>query len=1613
MSTQVHVSTSFVRLHLLLSEQMPEKLLANELSASSAMLWKDALYPEDLRIMKKVWTEHIHKLPYQDLANQLDIADQLAVYIMVTNFFIDMRIGENIPQPTANKFVNEIVTDFFMYYLHEKLYKIKSIKKLIYLALDKNNPLNPYILVYLNGEKIPEILPFLWNKYTKLEPLKYKPYLSADQEAECIAVYYRQHVEWLSILILFLERFPDKAKAEILQEIITFLLKNHFLHPTATQLHNYPNTAFIVKSILYFSILLALKSSCILADKGAITEKLCKEFLKLIQPNDPTSAPFVLTFTLLLKGILVIGERNVRNIGAEAVLIGGLVSLEDLVKFKLFQRCEYLRNVVGTIISEVLLKLLDNFEIEPIQQTETIFSLATNGFSLCDTAVITNNISIVQNTILAFCFDSFPIIFKPMMELLCELVPILTAEQMYNTLAKLNWFNTPPSGDISNSEDKERYLTDTTEIMKSRNCILCIPGETFGCIVEWSGDTYIKWEFVFSAWMLFLGRLELFVDELTISSEDVEKVGMILKLIHSLLKQDESMYNELDVFCSICPSVLSRIISSNVEEKSDVILYSISLLNILSRKDPSLYLQEMTDSNVYQRIQELSISLINNPKSLTRDNTKLSNTILGVLELFRNIFTNNPSHVSENFSLASIRFIQQLLRHNTSVTDNESLLNIHTHILTLLTDIHSMLPDWCNSETKGINSMGHVFSDFLLQEKSVMELLFFDFNILRILMESQQSDFLRNSCSNLIVLILSLLENLLVKFEKRYFHLVESYIVRPVDSFIHILSQITMSPHGSQLTLATLRLLKQLCRHSDFSLMVCLGNSANALRSSLTTKLKSPPVMVSNQVRVEILHFVEQVLKFQPSFAEFIFGKDDHNIVSIVIELLDVYGKERVHASLLAACMELLTVVWITRRDCIDQESLGNLWKNVQSILPLFYRKNMEYNEPIMDLSHGIVTVMMIEFYNSLFIEKIDPIFKDCILLFLNATHMEHYFNLAFTIQSESTLSYSQKQRKFALLIRQFMSILTVKAERIDFINSYYEKVNKTFIYDITFDQLDLLVENNKLFEVEEIFSEVILVLVSLLKSWSDTIENFHDKYSSFVSVSTWIVSFGNVSCQPFEFYLTSSLLLLQSRISYKKTKNGVFSLMSSLFTNIIKIFSEMLLTNSNIGDSLHELVILNLSEIMQQDSNSTLFETVETTPLYFLIIECLKRSAIRNKLNLINSYLLLLTSFSKYEVFAKSQDLSLYFQVVSDLLYCCSTEEIEVKRSYHDIWCTLLDLLSTSLISGKHTFLNEAKFYLDGVRFINEMNRNISNCNNVLVLKENYHLTMLLLHLSKVQNYQINVPFDQLTFALIRIIEVCIELLLHHDKLTRICINTENTLQTESKAKLISEEISDVFSDRTALEDIAKHWLIKTLRVALTSLHILTPSVEQILSYPTSDYMVYCFIYNFQQPQHAYNRLLQPVSALCSCLTVSLDLMNKIPAKSPNQNSVSPSEFAKRKNQITSFSWVKNFIEITLSLILSQSCMVILSSITQANKQLFKIHVSGEIENFLLSLLRVLNRKNIQTTPIKRRSRLACSLSFQSVGDSLSVKSSSLGFGDHPDQIFFMTVDNLRKHIF
>ena len=110
----------------------------------------------------------------------------------------------------------------------------------------------------------------------------------------------------------------------------------------------------------------------------------------------------------------------------------------------------------------------------------------------------------------------------------------------------------------------------------------------------------------------------------------------------------------------------------------------------------------------------------------------------------------------------------------------------------------------------------------------------------------------------------------------------------------------------------------------------------------------------------------------------------------------------------------------------------------------------------------------------------------------------------------------------------------------------------------------------------------------------------------------------------------------------------------------------------------------------------------------------------------------------------------------------------------------------------------------------------------------------MLLLHLSKVQDYQVNVPFDQLTFALIRIIEVCIELLLHHDKLTRICINTENTLQTESKAKLISEEISDVFSDRTALEDIAKHWLIKTLRVALTSLHILTPSIEQIISHPT-----------------------------------------------------------------------------------------------------------------------------------------------------------------------------------
>ena len=663
-----------------------------------------------------------------------------------------------------------------------------------------------------------------------------------------------------------------------------------------------------------------------------------------------------------------------------------------------------------------------------------------------------------------------------MMELLCELVSVLTAEQMYSTLAKLNWFNTPLSGDISNSEDKERYLTDTTEILKSRNCILCIPGETFGSIVEWSGDTYIKWEFVFSAWILFLGRLELFVDELTISSEDVEKVGMILKLIHSLLKQDETMYNELDVFCTMCPSVLARVISSNVEEKSDVIIYSISLLSILSRKDPSLYIQEMTDSNTYQRIQELSISLISNPKTLTRDNSKLSNTILGVLEAFRDIFINNPSHVSESFSLASIHFIQQLLRHNTPVTDNESLLNIHTQMLILLTNIHSKLPDWCNSETEGINSMGLLFSDFLLRERSIMELLFFDFNILKRLMESQQSDFLRNSCSNLIVLILTLLEKLLVKFEKRYFQLIESYIVRPVDSFIHVLSQITMSPHGSQLTLATLRLLKELCRHSEFSLMVCLGNSANALRSSLTTKLKSPPVMVSNQVRVEILHFVEQVLKFQPSFAEFIFGKDDHNTVSIVIELLDVYGKERVHASLLAACMRLLTVVWVTRRDCIDQESLANLWKNVQSILPLFYRKNMEYNEPIMDLSHGIVTVMMVEFYNSLFIEKIDSNFKDCISLFLNNTHMEHYFNLAFTIQSESSFIYSQKQRKFAVLLRQFMSILTVKAERIDFINSYYEKDNnKKFIYDITFDQLEFLVKNNKLYEVEEIFSEVLL----------------------------------------------------------------------------------------------------------------------------------------------------------------------------------------------------------------------------------------------------------------------------------------------------------------------------------------------------------------------------------------------------------------------------------------------------------------------------------------------------------------------------------------------------------
>ena len=1613
----VNSSSSFVRLHLLLSESLPEQLLVSELAAFHALLWKDALYPDQLKMMKKVWTDLKHKAPYQHLANQLDIADQLAVYIMVTSYYVDMRVGENIPKFPASKFPNELISNFFIYYLHEKLYKIKSIKKLISLALERKHPLNSCILVYLNSDKIPDILPFLWKKYTSLEILKYKPYLSPEEEASCIAIYYRQHIEWLAVVILFIHRFPDKAVEGILKEIITFLLKNSFLHPSCTQLHGYQNTAFTVKSILYFSILLSLKCVCLLADKGAINEKVCRDFFKLIVPNEATCAPFVLTLTMLLKGVLLIGDKNVRNLGGEAILGGALVSLEDLVKFRLFQRCEHLRNIVGLILTDVLFKLLDNFEIEPIGQTNTIFSLATNGFAACEMAISANNLSIMKSTILAYCFDSFPVFFKPMMEFLCALVATLSAKQMYGMLGSLDYFNTLLAGDISNSEETDRYLTDTTEIIKSRSCLLCIPGETYGRIVEWSGDTYIKWEFVFSAWMLFIGRLELFVDELTVSSEDIEKAGMILKLVDSILTNDKNMFSELNVFCSLSPGILSRAISLNLEEKADLIIHSIGLISFLCTADTDSFLQEMTDANTFGMLEVLSVSIINNPASLTRDNTKLFNIILSLLELFGNILTRDPKYTSESFSLSFINFLQQLLRHSIPISDNEYQLKVHTRVFSLLIDTQQLLQDWKKSENKNILDLSKTFSTFFQQENSIIELLFFDFNILKRLMESQQSDFLRGSCTSLLELILKLLTRLLETFDKAYFKLMESYIVRPDNSLIHVLSDITMSLHGSQLTLSTLSLMRELCRHSDFSLMVCLGRTANALKSSLTIKLRSPTEMVSSNVQIEILRFTEQVLKYQPSFAEFIFSRDDQNIVSNVVELLDKYGKDRVHAGLLAACLSLLTVIWVTRRDCIREETLTNLWKYMKVIMPLFYRKNMEYTEQIIELTQGVVTVMMIEFYNSLFIEKIDPNFKESILCFLNDTFLENYFNLAFTTRQERTPNYSRMQTRFAVALKQFVSILTVKAHKIDFIDSYFDKTRKKFVIEVSFDQLDLMVKNNHIYEVEDLFSELMLVMVSLLKNWADCIDGFHELFNSYVSVSTWLVSVGNVACLPFKYYLTGSLLLLQNSLSRhtnlnRRSKDSSSLPMSLLFTNIITVFSEIMRSYSSVEDSLHELVILNLSEILHQDCNSIIFDSVETTPLYFLIIECLKRSAIQNKLNLTNSYLLLLLSFSKYEVFAKSQDLSLYFQVVSDLLYSCSSEDMEVKQSYHEIWCTLLDLLSTCLISGKHNFLNEAKYYLDGVRFINEINANISHCNSLLVLKENYHLAMLLLHLSKVQNYQINLPFDHLALSLIRIIEVCIELLLHTDKLTRICINTEDALQSESKARLISEEISDVFSDRSALIDKAKLWLIKTLRVALTSLHILTPSVEQILSYPTSDYMVYCFIYNFQQPQ-SYNRLIQPVSALCSCLTVSLELLNKIPAKSPNQNSTNTNEFVKKRNQISSFSWVKNFIEITLSLILSQSCMVILSPVPQANKQLFKIHVSGEIENFLLSLLRVLNRKNIQTTPSKRRSRLTCSLSVQSTGDSLSIKSSSLGFGDHPDQIFFMTVDNLRKHIF
>ena len=1621
MSLQGQANPSFIRLRYLLTEPIPEQLLRSELTAYNQMLWKDAWYPDHTGgIMNKLWVNAKNKAPYQDIALQLDIGDQLAIFIMLTAYYHDMKAGEEIPQITTNKFPIEVVANFFTYYLHEKLDKIKSIKIMLSLALDKNHPLNSFILVYINSDKVPDLLSFLWKKYVSLEPLKYKPYLSSEEEARCIILYYKQHIEWLTVIILYLHRFPEKAQDNLLKEILIFSLKNRFLHPTCIQLQNYPNSAFTVKSVLYFSILLTLKVTSILAENSALNEKFCKELFVLIPPNDVTAAPFIMSFTMMLNGVLVIGASNVWNLGAQSILGGALVALDDLLKFKLFQRCQFLRNIAGGIIAKVIFKLLDNFEIEPIDQTETIFSLACNSFSSSDPIVNSTNLSIAKETILNYCLNSFPLIFKPTMAFLCALAPTLTARQAYSMLGSLQFFNTPLSGDISLSEDRERCLTETTEILKSRTCALYIPGRTFGEIVEWGGQAAIKWKFVFSAWNLFLGRLELFVDESNITIGDLEKASLILKLVHCLLDQDRSLFDELNGFCCIASAVFSRAVEIQFEEKGDILFHSIKLVNLLGEIDCDFFSTEMTNASAFSNAIYLTDAIVNNPSSFTRENSKLFDVILALLDLYDVVLSKRdiPTQIPDTFVLSYKQLLQHILKNNLSFNDNEVMLKMHKKVILVITNIQGNLEDWEKSEIEISGLVHKSFNSFLLKETAIMELMFFQFDMLNRLTESQQSDFLRDACVSLLVSILKLLETLLENFGKAYFTLIQAYIVRPEHSFIHVLSEIIMSLNGSELMLASLGVLKELCRHSNFSLMVCLGNTVKSLKSSLTTKLRSSPVLLSSEVRIEILCFIQRVLQFQPSFAEYIFNQEDQNVITILIELLGNYGRDRKHVELIAACFSVLTVVWVTRRECINAESLAKLWKSIIGIMTLFYHKNIEFTETVLELSIGIVTIMMIEFYNTLFIPSIDPAFREVMMAFLDDTYMENYFNLAFTRQKEKSHSYYQKQIRFAVVVRQFVSIFTSKSQKIEFIHSHLNSKRKNLIIEFSLDQLQIMCNNYSVSEVEEIFSELLLSMLSLFRNWHEAIKQFTDTYTIYVSASTWLISQSNVTCLPFQYYLTGSLLLLQSSrtrlpgLNVKsKEKDPLFQPNSLLFTNIVSVFSEILRNNLTVDSSLHELVILNISEMMHQDIQMNIFETAEATPLYFLVIECLKRSLTQNKLALTNLYLLLLTTFSKYDIFAKSQDLSLYFQVVSDLLFCCSTDDPLKKQTYHEIWCSVLDLLSTSLIYGKHNFLNEAKYYLDGVRFINEINSNLANCNSLLVLKENFHLTMFLLHLSSMQNYQINIPFDQLTLTLVQVVEVSIELLLHSEKLTQIIINTENALVSDSKAKEICEEISDVFSDRTALADRGKLWLYKTLRIALTSLHILTPSVEQIISYPSADYMVYCFIYNFQQTQHAYNRLIQPVSALCSCLTVSLELLNKIPAISPNQSRTH--EFPKGKSLISSFSWVKNFIEITLSLILSQSCMVLLSGIPPANKQLFKMHLSGEVENFLMALLRVLNRKNIQSTPNKRRSRITCSLSMQSTGDSMSVKSSSLGFGDQPDQIFFMTIDNLRKQIF